>query len=136
MTTCWTVTVWLKLDQWTMTMDSNGKLNIWVFPKLQLISTIWQICLICLIFLPIIAKLKKDKKCMVTHLSIILNTDCLTSVILPFTLTAFSLLVHACIVQMLAISRIGEQWTLYFFYKGIIRTNNEGSGSEWQDYSS
>ena len=61
---------------------------IWVFLKLQLISKIWQICLI---FLPIIAKLKKTK-CMVTHLSIsiILNADCLTSVKWPFTLTALT----------------------------------------------
>ena len=39
---------------------------------------------------------------MVTHLSIILNADCLTSVKGPFTLTALTL-VHACIKQMLAI---------------------------------
>ena len=32
------------------------------FPKLKQISKIWQICLICLIFLPIIAKLKKETK--------------------------------------------------------------------------
>ena len=61
---------------------------IWVFLKLKLISKIW---LICLIFLPIITKLKKYKMFgsqMVTHLSIILSADCLTWVILSFTPTA------------------------------------------------
>ena len=43
----------------TMMLDNNLRLHLSFFPKLQLIYKIWQICLICLIFLPIIAKLKK-----------------------------------------------------------------------------
>ena len=67
------------------------------FPKLKLISNIWQICLI---FLQIIAKLKKDKMFgsqMITHLN--LSADCLTSVILPFTLTA--LIIGSCLCCVL-----------------------------------
>ena len=61
---------------------------IWVFPKFQLISKIWHIRLI---FLPIIAKLKKDKmygSYMVTHPDIFQAQSCLTSVIWLFTLPA------------------------------------------------
>ena len=61
-------TWFLRLQHWTT-----------CFPKLKLIDEIWQICVICLIFLPIIAKLKNDKMfgCqMVTHLSGILLSLC------------------------------------------------------------
>ena len=47
---------------------------------------------------------------MVTHLSIVQAHSYLTSVIWPVTLTAL-LLVHAGIVQILAISRLNELWT-------------------------
>ena len=65
----------------------------WVSPKLQLSSIIWQNCLIYLILLLIIAKLKNDKmygSYMVTHLGNILGLDSLTSVNWPFTLSAFT----------------------------------------------
>ena len=59
----------------------NKKPCNWVFPKLQLNSKIW---LICLVFLLIMAKVKKDKlqgSWMVTHHRISLGISCLTSVI-------------------------------------------------------
>ena len=45
---------------------------------------------------------------MVIHININHGHGWLTSVIRLFTLTAFTL-GHACVVQMLAISRMGEQ---------------------------
>ena len=53
---------------------------------------------------------------MVTHLSIILGLDCLTSVIWQFTLTAFTF--GSCLYcANVSHKRMGEQWT---FYKGLI----------------
>ena len=43
----------------TLSPSIKNNWDNWVFPKFKLISQIWQIYLICLIFLPIIAKLKK-----------------------------------------------------------------------------
>ena len=48
---------------------------------------------------------------MVTYLSTVQAHSCLTSLIWPFTLTPF--LALAGIVQVLAISRMDEQWTFF-----------------------
>ena len=87
--------------------------NLAVFLKSQLSSKIEQICLIYLIFLPIIAKLKKINY-MDPKWSPILE---LSWSWLP-NFSNLAILGHACIVQMLVITRMGEQWTLAFITKG------------------
>ena len=61
--------------------------NIWVFPKFQLISKIWEICLI---FLPINSQTEKRQNVWILSDQPVLALSCLTSVIWPFTLTAFT----------------------------------------------
>ena len=97
--------------------------NSWVFfSKLQLSNKIWQIGLICLIFLPIIVKLKKTKSMdpkwsPILKLTLVLS--CLTSVIWLFTLSSFTFV--SCLYYPNA-SHYKDGWAVNFnfFIKGII----------------
>ena len=55
---------------------------------------------------------------MVTHLRIRLVLMCLTSVICPFTLTAFTF--GSCFLYCLHVSHNKDGWAVNFFHKGII----------------
>ena len=93
----------------TLSLHHFERSDNWVFPKFQLISKIWLICLICLIFLP----LKKRQNVMVTHHRFRLFLGCLTSEIGPFTLIA---LTFGSCLYCANVSHYKDGWAVNFSF--------------------